>query len=102
MEYGKFGRATITARQDALHRYQFGLKTAEFLLCRNCGAYVAAYFEHAGQGYATLNTNSFDDRAAFGQPAKSADYDAETPDSRVARRLERWTPTTFVERGERP
>src|SRR5688572_16101991 len=26
----------------AAHRYQFGLKTADFLLCGNCGTYVGA------------------------------------------------------------
>ena len=25
--------------RDALHRYRFGLQTAEFLMCRRCGVY---------------------------------------------------------------
>lgn len=92
------GHAEILAASGALNRYRFGLKTADFLVCRECGAYVAAYFEDAGQGYATLNVNAFDARADFDQAARSADYAAEDAAGRIARRRQRWTPATLAER----
>lgn len=93
------GRARITAPRDALHRYHFGLKTADFLLCRNCGAYLAAYFDDGDAAYATLNVNTFAERQAFTKPAASADYDAEDASSRMARRRLRWTPAELVVEG---
>ncbi len=96
------GTAWIQARGASLNRYRFGLMTADFIVCRNCGAYLGAYFEDAGQGYATLNVNAFDERAAFTQPAQSADYNAEDSSGRMARRRLRWTPAQLIEEEERP
>lgn len=95
------GNAAITAKPDALNRYRFGLGTADFLVCNNCGTYVGAYFDDAGQGFATLNVNAFQARADFSEAAKSADYDAETAESRMARRRTRWTPAALNDR-DRP
>ena len=37
------GQITITVTDPALlNRYSFGYRTAEYLLCRDCGVYVAA------------------------------------------------------------
>ena len=37
------GTATITVRdEDALQRYLFALRTAEFFICQTCGAYAGA------------------------------------------------------------
>ncbi len=91
------GAARIAAAPDALNRYRFGLKTADFLVCRTCGAYLGAYFEDAGQGYATLNVNTFVDRTDFSANAKHADYAAEDTAGRLARRKARWTPATLTE-----
>lgn len=90
------GHARIEADAQALNRYRFGLMTADFLVCRDCGAYVAAYFEDDDKGYATLNVNTFEDRAAFERQTASVDYDAEDAAGRVARRLTRWTPTDLI------
>ncbi|MDP6659369.1 MAG: aldehyde-activating protein, partial [Candidatus Poseidoniia archaeon] len=40
------GSAEIeVADASRLSRYRFGLKTADFLICGNCGAYMGALFE---------------------------------------------------------
>jgi hypothetical protein len=44
-----------------LSRYTFGLGTAEFLVCRNCGVYVGAVTVDAGSAYAIVNVNAFAD-----------------------------------------
>jgi hypothetical protein len=37
------GRLIISVKDEArLRRYQFGLRTADYLICRECGVYVAA------------------------------------------------------------
>ena len=89
------GTAVIEAELGALNRYQFGLGTADFIVCNECGAYMGAFFDDAGTGYATLNINVFDNRLDFSQPAASANYDTEDVESRKTRRRARWTPATL-------
>ena len=49
------GRLTISAPPNGLSRYRFGLRTADYLICRTCGAYVAAVISGNGEERATLN-----------------------------------------------
>ena len=44
------GTMRIEVRDEAkLGRYRFGLKTADFLLCRECGIYIGALMEYNGR-----------------------------------------------------
>ncbi len=92
------GRATITLRAaENLNRYHFGLHTADILVCRDCGAYVGAYFEaDDGQGFATLNTRYFAAAAEFPEASQSH-YQGEDAAGRANRRLGMWTPTVIRE-----
>lgn len=76
-------------------RYQFGLRTADFLLCRRCGVYVGAVIAIDGKWFATVNVNTFDSERSLGQEAVSANYDGETRSQRVTRRRTSWTPATI-------
>ena len=80
---------------NALHRYRFGLRTAEFLTCRRCGVYIGAYAAGPpGDGLATLNLNALKTPVA-GIPASTPTcYDSEDREGRIRRREERWTPVT--------
>ena len=44
------GTAVIEAEPGALNAYQFGLGTADFVVCNGCGAYMGAFFDDAGTG----------------------------------------------------
>jgi hypothetical protein len=77
---------------NLVSRYQFGLRTSEFLTCARCGVFVAAICVVGGATYATLNCNVLEDRAAFTQPPVRVEYDQETVDDRMARRRRAWTP----------
>ena len=49
------GRARISVRDpEQVIRYQFGLETADFLVCARCGIYVAAVLT-SGDGCAVRN-----------------------------------------------
>ena len=77
---------------DALHRYRFGLQTAEFLMCRRCGVYIGAYADGPGGAFATLNLNALK-TPIDGIPATTPTcYDSENRDGRIRRREQRWTP----------
>ena len=80
------------ADRDALHRYRFGLQTAEFLMCRHCGVYIGAYADGPGGRFATLNLNALKSQVD-GLPAATATfYDSEDREGRILRREHRWTP----------
>ena len=75
----------------ALRRYRFGLRSADFLLCAECGVYLAAMIEVNGRAYATLNANCFEGEALM-QDAPIVVYEGETLEQRMARRVAKWTP----------
>jgi hypothetical protein len=61
------GRAVIEVKDaDRLSRYRFGLKTAEYLVCRDCGVYVAAVTpEEIGEVRAIVIVNALDKHTLF-------------------------------------
>lgn len=76
-----------------LNRYQFGLNTADFLICRNCGVYVAAFMPDPDDdhGFATLMANVLEDQARYPE-AGPAVYGGENEAGRRQRRRALWTP----------
>ena len=77
---------------DKLTLYRFGFKTADYLVCGNCGGYLGAVMTEDGKSWATVNVNNLEDREAFGETAQPVSYDIETESGRRARRRARWTP----------
>ena len=82
----------VAAQPDLLQRYRFGLGTADFLLCRNCGIYIGAAIDSDGGRFGIINTHALthppDDMAV---PVPIT-YDNENSEGRISRRGERWTP----------
>ena len=100
------------AAADRVARYRFGLRSADFLVCRECGVYVGAI---TTIGKRTLEARTLEERtreertleertlavlnvnalATIPQalPApRPMSYDGETNEERARRRGERWTP----------
>jgi hypothetical protein len=89
------GRLRITVRDpSALLRYAFGLRTADYLVCRGCGVYVAAVI-HDEEPRAIVIVNALDDRDLFDRKPLKMSYDAESREERIARRRERWMPVAI-------
>jgi hypothetical protein len=86
------GALHVTIREASLvERYRFGTKTADFLLCRTCGVFVAGYVPEAA--LAVVNVNVLEARDSFlARPVAVANLDGESVDERVARRRAKWTP----------
>lgn len=94
------GQLTITVgKPGQLKRYRFGLGITDFLVCANCGVFVAALMEIDGRQYASLNTNTLEVRAQLDQPPQPVDYSGETAAARRARRERYWTPAVFHQGG---
>lgn len=90
------GQAAITGTAKFM-RYRFAAATADFLLCPRCGCFVAAFLDHGGQGYATLNAAGLAMQPMASTLCAPVSYDREDASSRIARRIDRWTPTTLAE-----
>lgn len=88
------GHLTITVdRPSDLQRYIFGLRTAEYLLCRTCGVYVAAIVDRESDPKALVIVNVLDNHARFDAEPEKSNYDLEDEPARLARRRAAWTPT---------
>ncbi|RVC19273.1 hypothetical protein EN893_36760 [Mesorhizobium sp. M7A.F.Ca.CA.004.04.2.1] len=74
-----------------MRRYQFGLRTADYLICRRCGVYVAA-IARDDDARAIVIINALDDRERFNQEPVRVDFDTENRAQRQARRRTHWTP----------
>ena len=91
------GYLHIEAAPGSANRYRFGLGITDFLLCAECGVYVAATMETDGALTAVLNVPGVGLPGFEGRTPSPMIYDEETPAERVERRKARWMPATFVE-----
>ena len=84
------------ANPDNLQRYRFAMRTADFLLCRECGVYIGAAIETDLGRFGIINTHSLKVTPADIAAVKPITYDSEDKHGRVGRREVRWTPVTGV------
>ena len=86
------GSLALRISDDSLVEvYRFGLQTADFLICRRCGVYLAAMLTTPAGRFATININALDTRLVVPE-AVSVSYAGESAADRERRRAERWTP----------
>ncbi len=80
------------AKPGTMRRYTFGLKTADYILCSECGAYMGAVMhDKSDRSFGIVNTRVLVDGALFTCPPIAAVYDDEDAPRRIARRRARWT-----------
>ena len=79
------------ADETSVQRYRFGLRTADFLICRKCGVYIAAMLTTPRGRFATLNINALEEHVDVPE-ATSVSYEGESAEQRQLRRERSWTP----------
>jgi len=79
-----------------LHRYRFGTRTAEFLVCRVCGIVPAVTSEIAGRLYAVVSVHACDDLDPAWIDHAPASFDGEGEGERLARRARNWIPEVDI------
>ena len=91
------GEMRISIRdKEKLQRYRFGLKTADFLICRACGVFVGALMASDGKQFFTVNANTFKPPPAYDIIAVAKDFSAEDGGGRTDRRAQMWTPVLEI------
>lgn len=78
------------ADESLLNRYAFGTGTAEFFVCRSCGAVPLVTSTIDGNAFAVVNVNTFENVDASELDCSSSDFDGEGVDERLARRKRNW------------
>ncbi|RWK10109.1 aldehyde-activating protein [Mesorhizobium sp.] len=85
------GRLTISVEDRAkLQTYRFGLRTADYLVCRECGVYVAAIAGDGAEARAIVIVNALDDPRAIlprTDPCPLRRRNARTAPGQAAQRL---------------
>jgi hypothetical protein len=81
-----------------VHRYRFGTKTADVLVCITCGVAPAIISNVDGRLVGVVRVSCMKSRNEFSNGIRSIDFDGETIGSRVDRRGAHWTPVTLKER----
>ena len=75
-----------------IQRYRFGGRTADFLICRECGVYVGVQMATDKGRFGVLNVLSLRPLITSLPAAEPMNYGAETAEIRRLRRETRWTP----------
>ncbi len=88
--------AFVSKNLKQLQRYRFGLRTADFLICTNCGVYIGAVIETDTGRFGIVNTHALASLPGNIAAVAPISYDGEDTGGRVSRREERWTPVTSV------
>ena len=86
------------AESGMLQKYRFGLRTADFLVCRGCGVYVGAVIVSAGRAFGIINVHALIDTPDDLAATTPVTYEREAVDGRIARRERRWTPVAAYPR----
>ncbi len=79
-------------RSEFLRRYRFALRTADFLVCKECGIYVGAVLLSGRGAQATINLNTLRNPPKGLRPGKAVSHDDESGEMRRGRRAQTWTP----------
>jgi hypothetical protein len=86
------GSVTFQIAEAAkLVRYRFGTRSSDFLVCGDCGVYVAALLTSSQGQFATLNINAMRALPDVPEPVPVS-YEGESAEQRNSRREQRWTP----------
>ena len=91
------GRLHIEAQPGSVRRYRFGTRTADFLLCAECGCLAAVIMQTDLGLQGVVNVRGVGLPGFEGREPSAMTYDSETPAERVARRRGRWTPAVLAE-----
>lgn len=94
------GRLIFRFAEDDVIRYRFASRSADFLICARCGAYVGVVMPDPEGDIGVLNAAGVGlDILALRAADALQHLDTETPEDKRARRRARWSPVTIETKG---
>ncbi len=90
------GRLALNASKR-LTRYRFGHKTADFLICPDCGTYVATHMDGPRGAIGVINVVGLNINDLKHLPVTATSLEGESTEERLQRRISRWTPMVLTE-----
>lgn len=87
------GHAVFKIERAGLNRYQFETRAGTSLVCARCGTYAGVILEDGGKVWSAINVRGLAIPEFKDRPSKPVVYEGETPQARIARRKQKWTPT---------
>lgn len=91
------GWMEVRSAPGTLNHYRFASGAVDFLLCNECGVYVAATIQDGEATLGIVNAVGAGLDAFKATPAAAMDYSAESPEQKLVRRRGKWTPAAVVE-----
>ena len=82
--------AVKIADETLVSRYEFGTRTATFLVCARCGVPPLVTSTIDGRVYAVVNVNCLEDVDPEWLDRAPASFEGETVEARLARRKRNW------------
>ena len=98
--YTSHARGALAARigdRAQVTQYRFGTGTAEFYVCKQCGAVPFVTSTIDDNVYAVVNVNTFENVARELLQRSASDFSAESTAERLARRQRNWIPSVSIE-----
>ena len=84
-------------QEEKVLRYRFGSKTAEFLVCKECGVNPVVLSHIDDQLLAVVNANTLDAADRLPDIISVGDYKGESLEERLARRKKNWIGTVILQ-----
>lgn len=87
------GRLRVEVKNPSkVSHYEFGTRTANFLICARCGAVPVVTSEIDGNTYAVVSVNAFNNVPPDMLQRASVTFEGESEADRLARRVKNWIP----------
>lgn len=87
------GRAVIEIHVGHFSTYQFGTRSATSLICGHCGVYAGVMLQQGDRIWSVANIRGLAIEAFRDRAGVPMHYEHETAAERIARRMQKWTPT---------
>ncbi len=92
------GRLVASLAEPAqVNQYQFGHKTADFYVCRNCGVVPFVVSVVDGRQRAVVNVHTFENVPREDFDSSATDFEGESVEARLIRRGEGWIGDVSIE-----
>ncbi|MFN8672577.1 MAG: aldehyde-activating protein [Candidatus Sericytochromatia bacterium] len=89
------GELVIEAKEQSIHEYQQGSNNASFILCKNCGVFVAVIFKDNSGIYGNINLSCLEQKLNFGDNLNVSPKIL-SAEEKISRWIKLWIPNVII------